>query len=174
MPPHDLDGRGQALLTRGRLALVRLEPMAARAAFRIALDYAEERESVSYQSVAWAGLASARIALGDVVAAAEALRRAQALHAQVGERALELQLAWTEGDLALLRGDLDAAERHYGRAIAQCREGEIASSKSAAPCSAWHASTSRLRTRRGRSSERERLRPSPRAGSSAACCRSPD
>lgn len=125
-PPHDLEARGQALLTRGRLALARLEPVAACAAFRIALDYAEERESVSYQSVAWAGLASARIALGDVVAAAEALQRAQALHAQVGERALELQLAWTEGDLALLRGDLDAAERHYRRAIAQCREGEIA------------------------------------------------
>ena len=129
VPPHDLDGRGQALLTRGRLALVRLEPMAARAAFQAALDYAEERESTSYQSVAWAGLASAHIEMGDVAAAAEALVRAQALHTQVGERALELQLAWTEGDLALLRGDRDAAERHYGRALALGREGEIARPK---------------------------------------------
>jgi tetratricopeptide (TPR) repeat protein len=127
VPPHDLDGRGQALLTRGRLALVRLEPMAARAAFRAALDYAEERESASYQSVAWAGLASAHIAMGDVAAAAETLGQAQTLHARVGERALDLQLAWTEGDLARLRGDRDTAERHYGRALAQCREGEIAS-----------------------------------------------
>jgi ATP/maltotriose-dependent transcriptional regulator MalT len=125
-PPYDLDGRGQALLTRGRLALVRLEPTAASHAFGAVLDYAGQHESASYQSAAWAGLASAHVALGDVAAAADALGRAQALHARVGERALELQLAWTEADLARLRGDVDSAERHYERALALCREGEIA------------------------------------------------
>jgi ATP/maltotriose-dependent transcriptional regulator MalT len=121
VPPYDLDGRGQALLTRGRLALVRLEPTAARVAFEAVLDYAGQHESASYQSAAWAGLAAAHIALGD--AGVEGLCPAEG----VGERAVELQLAWTEGDLARLRGDGEAAERHHGRALALCREGEIAS-----------------------------------------------
>ena len=125
LPPHDLDGRGQALLTRGRLALIRLEPSAAREAFQAALDYAMEQKSASYQSVAWAGLASAHLAVGDLAAASVALGQAQALHARVGERTLELQLASAEGDLELLRSDGDAAERHYRRVLGLCRDAEI-------------------------------------------------
>ena len=81
------------------------------------------------------------IALGDVAAAAEALGRAQSLHAQVGERALELQLAWTEGDLALLRGDLDAAGAHYGAPSPSLAKASSPVPR-CSPCSAWHASTS--------------------------------
>ena len=119
VPPYDLDGRGQALLTRGRLALVRFEATAARTAFGAALDYAGQHESASYQSAALAGLASAHMALGDVAAAADALDRARALHARVGERALELQLAWAEGDLAQLRGDGDTAERLHDEQLVE-------------------------------------------------------
>jgi len=124
--PDDVDARSSALLNRGQLALIRLEPSVARAVFQSVREYAEEHRSGYYQVQAWAGLAAADIALGEVAGAAEALGRAQTLQAQVGERALELQLAWTEGDLALRQGELDAAEQHYERALAHWRDGELA------------------------------------------------
>jgi ATP/maltotriose-dependent transcriptional regulator MalT len=100
-PPGEVDARSSALLNRGQLALIRLEPSAARAVFRSVREYAEEHRSGYYQVWAWAALAAADIALGEVAGAAEALGRAQTLQGQVGERSLELQLAWTDGDLAL-------------------------------------------------------------------------
>jgi tetratricopeptide (TPR) repeat protein len=92
-----LDTQGQAFLNRARLALVRLEPTAALAAFRLVLRYAEEQQSPYYQVAAWAGLAQSHTSLGSLDAAAQALQRARAIHGRVGERPLDLQLSIIEG-----------------------------------------------------------------------------
>lgn len=122
----DLDGVAQGLINRGWLALTCFAPSAAREHFDELARWSEDQHSPAYQATAHAGLAAVSIALGDVAAAHEALDRASLLHAQVGERSLELQLGWTRSDLALLRGDLDEAGRGYHQVLAQCREGESA------------------------------------------------
>ena len=120
-----LDTQGQALLNRARLALVRLEPTVALAAFRIVLRQAEEQQSPYYQVAAWAGLAQSHAFLGSLDAAALALHRARAIHGRVGERPLDLQLSIAEGDLAQLRGEGRAAEAHYRRVLDESRENEL-------------------------------------------------
>jgi len=120
-----LDTQGQALLNRARLALVRLEPTVALAAFLIVLRHAEEQQSPYYQVAAWAGLAQSHTSLGLLDAAGLALQRARAIHGSVGERPLDLQLSIVEGDLAQLRGEGRAAEDHYRRVLDESRENEL-------------------------------------------------
>ena len=120
-----LDTQGQALLNRARLALVRLEPAGALAAFRLVLRYAEEQQSPYYQVAAWAGLAQSHTSLRSVDAAAYALHRARAIHSRVGERPLDLQLSIIEGDVAQLRAEGRAAKDHYRRVLDESRENEL-------------------------------------------------
>ena len=120
-----LDTQGQAMLNRARLALVRLEPTAALDTFRSVLRLAEEQHSPYYEVAALAGLAQAHLSLGSLDAAALALQRARSIHAHVGERLLELELAVLEGDLAHLRCDGPGAESLYRRVLQESRDGEL-------------------------------------------------
>ncbi len=124
-----LDTQSLGLLNRGRLALVRLEPTAALLAFRVALRYAEERQSLFYRAMAWAGLAEAHVLLGSLEPAAQALEQARAIHVQVGERTLDRQLLVIAGDLALLRGDPRVALASYRRVLDDSRDGELATAR---------------------------------------------
>ena len=124
--PGSLNARSVGLLNRGHLALVRLEPSVALEAFRVALRYAEEQQSLPFQGMAWAGLAQSHIALGSVDAAVPAFEHACAIHGRIGERALDLQLSVVGGDLALLRGERSTAEAHYRRVLDDSRDGELA------------------------------------------------
>ena len=163
--------RGQALLTLGPARLVRSRPVAARAAFPGCARLRARRAIRPPIVGGVGGLASAHIALGTGGAARLSVAR-MALHAQVGERALELQLALDRGRSRVLRNDRDDAERNtdvYSPSVTRVRSPVPRS----LPCSAWPASTSRLRTRRECSSAQRELSPLLRVGSSAVCCRLP-
>ncbi|MDO5683663.1 MAG: LuxR C-terminal-related transcriptional regulator [Propionibacteriaceae bacterium] len=69
---------------------------------------------ISLWSNAW--LAHARMALGDLGAAQSAVDRAIPLMEQSGQNIMVPLVHWAGAQIAALRGDLDAAERHAARA----------------------------------------------------------
>lgn len=118
-------GRGYgAAFLQGMIAAARLELSRSRDWFRRALAEGKERASLTAQ--VWALTAMARVDLWrlDLPAARATLSAAQDLHAQTGERATDLELTTLHGDLALLEGRPEAAERQYRQALAKWREGE--------------------------------------------------
>lgn len=124
--PAATPGRGYTdNFLRAMLASTRLEFAQAAAHLQRALAGAEERGSLTYQTLVLAALTAVELARRNEDAAREILRRAQTLHGQTGERATELELAHLAGTAALLAADLVSAEQHYQRTLQSCRDEDV-------------------------------------------------
>jgi ATP/maltotriose-dependent transcriptional regulator MalT/DNA-binding SARP family transcriptional activator len=106
----------------GAVATAQMEYRRAIEHFTMSVRVGEERGSLTSQLWAHLGILRAHISRRNLAGARASLARCQELHELTGERASELLLTCLRGDVDLLAGDIDAAERAYQSVLSSLRE----------------------------------------------------
>jgi tetratricopeptide (TPR) repeat protein len=118
----DLSARSRVLMNRAVFEYAAGQSDEAFRDIAIAVASAERARSPIWIGYCLLNLAQWEADRGGIEAAEQAVRRAATLVEPLGDRLAIEQVAMTEGMIAELRGEFDAAERRYQEALVQSRE----------------------------------------------------